>query len=50
MALNILNLQADGDALMEFLGEQKLVTGDDLKNVQVVQALIGEVGNMLESA
>jgi len=35
---------------MTFLAEQKIVTGEDLKNLRVVEGVIKEVGNMLESA
>jgi len=50
VSFNILRLKSEGDALMDLLAAQKIVTGEDLKNLRVVRGIISEVGNMLESA
>lgn len=50
VALNIINMKADGNMLMVLLEEQKFVTGDELKQMQVVKSVINQIGNALESA
>jgi hypothetical protein len=48
--LNVINLKADGNLLMDLLEKQKFLTGDELKQAQVVHSLINQLGNALEAA
>lgn len=50
VALNVINMKADASQLLSLLEEQKFVTGDELKQLQVVKSVINQLGNALESA
>jgi len=43
-------MKADASQLMNLLEAQKFVTGDELKQLQVVKGVINQLGNALEAA
>jgi len=50
LALNIIELKADGNLVMGLLLKQKFFSGEEMDQLKVIRTAINQVGNALESA